>query len=593
MSIRFTAVCCFMVVVVVGRAQSVVEYTLTAAPGVASIASGTTIPALLYNGVLPGPTLTMTLGQTLRLRCVNQLAQPTSLHFHGVNMPSGMDGVIGISRPAIAPGQEQIYEFVPPESGTYWYHPHVEDQMTSGLYGMLTVHPAAATDDPPFDQEAAVILHDDTTQAGGMMGGMMGGTAAGFAGHLLNGATSAGQTPIVVQTGQKLRLRILNAAARASYVVALDGHPLAVSHADGRRVVSTSVGAVPIGPGERYDAIVDLVNPGVWSLAVANITNRNATLVRGVVQYAGSIAPTPAASFVPANLATGSLLSYSQLAAFAPTGSIAAAPQRNYPMTLGMTMGGGMGGGMGSMAFTINGQSWPTATPFAVNFGETVQLNFANTTMMMMGSFRHPMHIHGHAWRLMGTAGGTAAPPVKDTLLIRPVGQAWSSASVQFLADNPGEWVIHCHDVEHMMMGMMNVFQYGGDADVDGLANASDWDPLSIYPVLTIPESAAAFAAGASGVVAVQCAAGTPVDFFFGLPAVAPLPLAPFGTLFIDFPTYAGTAVAGAAQRADFPYVLPPASAGLAGVRFGLQAVASVGFPPYALLTTWHPLTLQ
>jgi multicopper oxidase len=573
---RFSHAGLVICVVVLPAFGQAVDYTLTAAPGSAVLAPGNTIPALLYNGTLPGPTLSVTQGQTLRVRLVNGLASATSLHWHGLRIPAGMDGVIGVSRPAVAPGQEFLSEFVAIDAGTYWYHPHVEDQLTSGLYGAVIVYPATPTDDPPYDQEQVVILHDDTTAAGGMGGG------AG--GHLLNGKTSAGQAPVVVQQGQKLRLRVINAAARTSYVIALDGHQLQVTHTDGHRLQPVGTAAIPIGPGERYDAIVDLNNPGAWSLAVSNITNRNSVLVRGIVQYAGSPAPLPSSTYVPPNLSTGSLLSYSQLAAFAPQGAITPTPNRTYGLALGAVMG------PGGMNFTINGQAWPNVTPFAVSLNEIVQLDLTNTTGMMVGSFRHPMHIHGHLWRLMGTAGGTAAPPIKDTVLIEPVGQAWSTASVQFLADSPGEWAIHCHDAMHMMMGMMNTFAYGGDYDADGIADSTDWDPLTMNPVLTIPEVAAAFALGGSGALSVQAPAGSSVDFYFGAPGT-PIGLPPYGTVFLSLPpTYAGSAIASANQSAVLPYTLPNIPA-LAGIRFGLQAAASVPYPPWALLTTWHPFT--
>jgi FtsP/CotA-like multicopper oxidase with cupredoxin domain len=573
------------IVLVAGASGQIVAYTLTAAPGTATVAPGTTIPALLFNGALPGPTLAVTQGQTLRVRFVNGLAGHSSLHWHGLRLPSGMDGVIGVSRPAVAPGEEFISEFVAVDPGTYWFHPHVEDQMTSGLYGALVVYPANPSDDPPYDQEQLVILHDDTTAAGGFMGGMSGGTAPGFAGNLLNGATSAGQAPIVVQQGQKLRLRILNAAARASYVIALDGHPLQVTHADGHRVQPVTTAAIPIGPGERWDAIVDLNNPGTWSLAVSSITNRNSVLVRGIVQYAGSVVPPPAANFVPPNLSTGALLSYDQLAAFTPSGAITATPNRSYTLNLAANMG------PSGMTFTINGQAWPNVTPFPVSLNDVVQLDLVNTNGLMTGSFRHPMHIHGHLWRLMGTAGGTAAPPLKDTVLIQQVGQPWSTASVQFLADAPGEWPIHCHDAEHMMMGMMNTFAYDGDWDADGLANADDWDPLTKNPVLTIPEVASSFLiGGGAGSLAVQAPAGSAVDFYFSMPGT-PIPVPPYGTIFLALmPTYAGSAVASAAQSATLPYMLPNIPS-LSGVRFGLQAAASVPYPPWALLSTWQPFT--
>jgi hypothetical protein len=245
------------------------------------------------------------------------------------------------------------------------------------------------------------------------------------------------------------------------------------------------------------------------------------------------------------------------------------------------------------MAFTINGQAWPNVTPFAVNLNEVVQLDMTNTSLMMMGSFWHPMHFHGHSWRLMGTAGSISAPPLKDTLLIHPVGQAWSSASVQFYADNPGEWAIHCHDAHHMAMGMMNTFQYGGDFDADGIADAVDWDPLTRNPVLTIPENAASFVMGGSGSLSVQAPAGSFVDFYFGAPAAAPVNVPPYGTIFLMLPpTLAGSGVSSPSQSAALAYQIPIVP-GLPGTRLGLQAVATVPYPPWVLLSTWQPLTVQ
>ena len=573
-----------------GQAQQFVDHTLVAAPGTATVEPGTTIPAFLFNGQLPAPVISGTVGQTLRVRYINQLPDTSSIHFHGLAMPAGMDGVIGVSRPGVASTQEFNYEIPLTHSGTYWYHPHVEDQMTSGLYGAIIVHPQNSADDPQSDVDQIVILHDQTTAAGGMLGGRMNGTAPGFSAHLLNGSTSVGQTPIQIQSGQRLRLRLINAAAHTSYVVALDGHQLEVSHADGHRVQPILTSAIPIGPGERYDAIVTANNPGVWSLAAADITNRNQVLVRGILQYAGSTGPLPAPGFVPGALATGVLLSYGQLAAFIPTVPITASPNRVHSLSLAMSMA------PGGMSFTINGQAWPNVTPLAAAFGESVQFNFTNTGGMMGGGFRHPMHLHGHFMRLMGTAGGVTAPPIKDTILIRPVGQPWSSASAQIIADNPGRWALHCHDVDHMAMGMMTVVSYGGDADSDGLPNSLDWSPNLVEAAVAIAESISAFTIGGSGFVTVQATSGSYVDLFAGLPSTSPLTVSPFGVIFLDIlampPVHLGTIPTGGNSAALFPYGIP-FNPSLLGLRIGLQAVVASPAIPIARLSQWQPLTIQ
>ncbi|MBI5850025.1 MAG: multicopper oxidase family protein [Planctomycetes bacterium] len=568
---------CTLLVTAPAVAQTV-NVNLVAAPGTATVAPGVTVNAWLYNGAMPGPALRVTQGQTLRVRFRNDLPEPTAIHWHGQPIQLGMDGVPDISRPPIAPGQEFVYELTDLVPGTYWFHPHAHGmQLDAGLASFLVVDPANPGTDPSYDVEQTIMLDEWTNPLGG-----------GFTGHLLNGKSSAGQAPIVVQSGQRLRLRILNASAVTSYVLALDGHPMTVTHTDGNRVRPVTVQALPIGMGERYDVIVDCSNPGVWSLAAADITNRNATLVRGVIQYAGQNQPAPAPGYVPPNLATGSLLSYAQLAAFHPVAPITPAPNRTYTATLGMGMG------PGGMVHTINGQSWPNVTPFQVTTGDQVQMTIANTGMPMMPEY-HPMHIHGHFFRLMGTAGGTAQPPLKDTILIRPAGQAGSSVQVQMTMDNPGRWVFHCHNMEHLATGMMTLVEYGGDADGDGVASRIDYEPESATPVTTISGTAAAFAPGALGSVAVQWTAGQSVALFAGLAELStPLAFPPYGTLILD-PASAslfGTTTSNAGSLANVPYAIP-SDPNLIGLRIGFQSVGLSALPGGFRLGTFQAMTIR
>jgi FtsP/CotA-like multicopper oxidase with cupredoxin domain len=556
-------------------AQATVD--LFAAPGTAQVAPGVAVSAWLFNGSLPGPTLRVVQGQTLRVRFHNNLPEPSAVHWHGQPVPLGMDGVPGISRPAVAPGQEFLYELTNLVPGTYWFHPHGhEGQLDVGLAGVLIVDPANPSADPPFDVEQVVVLDEWSNPLGGA-----------FSGHLLNGRSSAGQTPIVVQPGQRLRLRFVNASAVTNYVVALDGHAMTVTHADGNRVQPVTVQAIPIGIGERYDAIVDCNNAGVWSLAAAAITNRNATVVRGVLQYAGQTQAPPAAAYVPPNLSGGSLLTYAQLAAYFPVTPITATPDRVYTATLAMSMG------TGGMQHTINGQAWPNVTPFLAAAGDDVQLTFVNTGMMMMSEF-HPMHVHGHFFRLMGTAGGTIAPPRKDTVLIWPSGQPGSSLQVQLAMDNPGRWLLHCHNMDHMASGMMTAIEYVGDADADGLPDAADQDPLAAAPVVTIPDQAASFAPGASGQIEVQWTPGALVGLFGGPELPSPVVLPPYGTLWLDPFAVAvlGAAVVPTNGFAAVPYALPPNPA-LSGARLGLQGLGTTPAPVGLVLSTFQAFTVR
>lgn len=560
------------------QAQTAVNVTVTAAPGTVQVAPGITENAWLYNGQL-APVIRATEGQTLRMQFLNRLPEHSIVHMHGLPLHQGMDGVPGISRPETADGQEFLYEYENLHPGTWWFHPHSHnhDQLDRGLYGVLIVDPANPANDPPHDVEQVVVLDDWSSPLGG----------SGFFGHLLNGRSSDGQTPITVLPGQRLRLRFINAAAMTNYVVALDGHPMTVTHTDGNRVQPVTVQALPIGIGERYDVIVDCTNPGIWSLAAAAFTNRYATVVRGIVQYFGVGGAPPAAGYVPPNLSTGSMLSLTQLAAYTPGTPITATPNRVYTANLGMMMG------PNGMVWTINGQTWPNVTPWPVTTGDVVQLTINNTTMGL--AHLHPMHLHGHFFRVMGTAGGTTAPPQKDTILITRMGQPGSSVTVQFTADNPGRWLFHCHDMMHMASGMMTAFDYTGDDDGDGLANTADMDPTRAFPVLTVPDHAMAFMPGGSGTLNVQWRPGQPVQYLvalFDLPSPQALP--PHGDLYVDPGTTStlGFATVAAGGVASLPYALPN-NPGLVGFRIGLQAIGGQPAPPFVVLSTYQAFTVR
>ncbi len=534
-----------------------VDVTITAAPGTVQLAPGLTGSGWLYNGTLPGPVIRVTEGQVLRARFINNLPEESTIHWHGVPLPLGMDGVPGITRPAVQPGQEFTYEFVAQPAGTYFFHPHVGLQLDRGLYGVLIVDPVTPPSPPP-SREYVIVLDD------WLAGAPIAGQEPSYQTWLINGKTSAGQAPLQVSQGETVRLRFVNASAGTHYVVALDGHPMTVTHTDGQPVVPLAVQALPIGAGERYDVLVTADNPGTWSLAAADLTNRSVTRVRAIVNYAGSTQPVPSPAFVPPWLATGTLLSYAQLAALGPVQPISPAPSRTYPINLQ--------GGMMNYVWTINGQAFPNVTPLQVQTGESVRLNMSNFT-----THRHPMHIHGHFFRLLGTSGGTAAPVVKDTVLVPPgtMMGGGSPVAVEFLADNPGNWAFHCHQLYHAEAGMMTLVQYvNGDQDQDGLANALDLDPLSAYPVLTADGLSGGFAHGTSVELALQWPAGASVWFFLGQELGTPVSWGSLGLQRLDPFVQLGSSVAGASHVASLPIPIPNDPA-LAGFIAPLQALAT------------------
>jgi FtsP/CotA-like multicopper oxidase with cupredoxin domain len=137
----------------------VVEFDLVAAPAELSLVDGRRLRVWAYNGQVPGPTFKVRLGDTVRVRFTNRLPQETTVHWHGVRVPNGMDGVPNLTQPPIPPGGSFVYEFTPKDAGTFWFHPHVRssEQVERGLYGVLVVEDEAP---PPYSRDLVWVIDD-------------------------------------------------------------------------------------------------------------------------------------------------------------------------------------------------------------------------------------------------------------------------------------------------------------------------------------------------------------------------------------------------------------------------------------------------
>jgi FtsP/CotA-like multicopper oxidase with cupredoxin domain len=457
-----------------GKTGRVGEHALEAAPIQLEV-GGRKVQTWGYDGGVPGPEIRVTEGDTLRVKVANRLPTDTTIHWHGLPVPNAMDGVPHITQPPIKSGEEFTYEFVVPIAGTYVYHSHVGLQLDRGLYGPLIVEPKKEALE--YDREYVLLLDDwldgisgtpedmlKVLQAsgGGMVGGgMMGGTRGSMMGggrggpgpsgavnyplYLMNGRAPNDPETLDIRRGEKARLRLINPSGATTFRFAVGGHRLAVTHSDGQPVEPVEVDALRIGPGERYDVMVEANNPGVWPI-VAAPEGKNG-LARAVLRYEGSnqSSPPPTNS-LPQEL-SGKLLSYGELRTTMqdvfPSDGLFGGPDRTLDLTLS--------GGMGNYVWTIDGQAYPDADPLEVSKGEWVRVHLTNQSMMA-----HPMHLHGHFFQL---ENGTGRGPFKDTVLVEP---HMGEATFDFVADNPGEWFFHCHIVYHMESGMARVLSYSG-----------------------------------------------------------------------------------------------------------------------------------
>ncbi len=439
-------------------APAIRDFALSAREADVTVAPGRTWKTWTYDGQVPGPLIRVRQGERLRLRLMNELTEPTTIHWHGLPVPNPMDGVSGLTQEPAAPGESFVYEFLADAPGTYLYHSHHGLQMDRGLVGPLIVDPLDTTGEPAFDREYILVLDDwlaTTPEAalthvrqsggiGGMGAGMMSGSdGPAYSGYLVNGALSSGVTPLRVRRGERVRIRVINGASSTTFRVGLLGHQLTVTHSDGQPIQPVTVDTLPIGMGERYDVVVRADSPGTYPLLVGPLDST----VPGVVVpfvYDGYSDRLVAPTVWPAVLLRGRTLRLQDLASLTVLES-AAVPSRIIRLQLGQAM-------MGGYAWTINGQAYPNADPIPVAEGEHIRFAITNRTMM-----RHPMHLHGHFFRVRGTVGGDSYAPLKDTVLVEPMG---TTVEIDAVMDNPGRWFLHCHHLYHMEAGMARVVEY-------------------------------------------------------------------------------------------------------------------------------------
>jgi FtsP/CotA-like multicopper oxidase with cupredoxin domain len=447
------------------------------------LAPGKVIKAMAYNGQVPGPTIRLREGERVRITLKNELAEPTTIHWHGVDVPNPMDGVPGITQKPVQPGETFVYEFEARPAGTRWYHTHFAEhkQMDLGLAAPLMIEPA---DPEPFatDREYTLVFDDwatgtgrplpstreGTTGARGSMGGMMGGMMGGGMGRMMEGMMSGGmmgmggQTPaydtmtingkaypatepLRVRKGERVRLRLINASADHTHVIRLAGHRLKVTHTDGNPLVQlVEVDAVPIAPSERYDVFFVADQPGAWFLYCAEPGHPGAGEQVAVV-YEGHEGRTPEASIE--GITDLSLWRYG-----VGRGRDVLPPSTTgQERTFNLTLSGGM---MGSDVWTINGRQYPNTEPLRLRKGDQVVVRFNNMSMEA-----HPMHLHGQSFKVLAVNGRRLNQPiVKDSV---DVEAHMGSVTIEFTAHNPGDWFFHCHKPMHMEGGMIALARIG------------------------------------------------------------------------------------------------------------------------------------
>lgn len=453
------------------------HFDLTAAPLQLRLGPGVTALAWGYNGEVPGPTLRAAQGDLVTVTLHNRLPVGTSIHWHGLAVANGQDGVAGVTQDAIPPGASATYSFLASATGTYWYHSHQDSaaQVGRGLYGPLII-------DPPGATRAGVA--DRTLIYGEWPLGLLGARAARAGDPLLityttysvNGRTGAAIEPVTWRPGQTVRLRLVD-AGNLVHFLHLDGIPYRVVAFDGHAVTGGPLitDVMAIGPGERLD--IEFEGPDRPS-RLRMLDSLPPAAQAGVpLRPQGSAAPsTPAPAAVTDEVLDP--FTYPATAAAADAVPAARPPTRSFTLALTTVGMPGMAGlpGMAGMpaspdgvAYEINGAVFPATGTLDVRTGDVVWLTFVNRSRA-----DHPIHLHGHQFTLVASGGAPAAGViVKDTVLLHP----GATVTVALRADNPGWWMLHCHQLYHSAGGMMTLLRYVDAPRLAGLGGPYHSEP--------------------------------------------------------------------------------------------------------------------
>jgi FtsP/CotA-like multicopper oxidase with cupredoxin domain len=429
-----------------------------------------------YNGTVPGPEIRVRQGERLRVTVENALAEETTIHWHGVRVPNAMDGVPHLTQKPIGAGERFAYEFEAVDAGTFWYHPHQRsfEQVGRGLYGPLIIE---EPEPPRVDRDVTWVLGDwRLTKSGEISEDFGNRHDIHHNGRVGNTVTINGRVPdsFEVRKGERIRLRLINAANARIFalefaghepvVIALDGQPVAPHAPEGDQVL--------LGPAMRIDLIIDMTGNAGSRVAVTDRFYEGLEYKLIDLAYADTALREKVPDW-PVSLSANPL----------PEPDIKTASRSEVTFTGGMmgemvaqqmgeSMGPGKPGGMmgdmnsmmgGMMRMMNSGTAWfingvaADENRHIMDPILTLERNRSHVIAMTNATaWHHPIHLHGHSFRVISRNGQpTRYREWQDTVLVSPR----EKVEIAFVADNPGDWMFHWHILEHQAGGMMAVFR--------------------------------------------------------------------------------------------------------------------------------------
>lgn len=441
------------------------DFTLQIAPMLVELAPQVVISTIGYNNKVPGPLLRVREGQLITVDVVNDTDVPEFVHWHGLFVPSEVDGAEEEGTPPVPPHGRRRYQFAAKPAGSRWYHSHTAAMMDlhrgayTGQFGFFMID--SANDPGRYDQEVFLALrewqyflstvdqdemaadpHDPMPERPTTPDLRPNGLEVSAPLYSINDKMLGAGDPLRVQPGQRVLMHLLNASAAQIHRVALPGHKFQVIALDGNPVPAPQpVDVIEIAPGERVDAIVEMNNPGVWILGeIRNVARQSGMGI--VVEYANQ---KQRAQWTPP---PRSRWDYT---IFGTTGFGTAAPHPAPDQTIDMVFEKVPGGPSGINHWLVNGKEYPHEQEFLFRQGGRYRLVFHNRS-----DDSHPLHIHRHLFELVELNGKPTAGIKKDTVIV----PAYGRATVDLVADQPGLTLFHCHIQQHMDFGFMALFRY-------------------------------------------------------------------------------------------------------------------------------------
>jgi len=415
------------------------EIELVAAPAEVQVGDGPPLKVWAYNGLVPGPTLRVRLGDTLRVHFVNRLPDETTIHWHGVRVPNAMDGVPHITQPPIRPGESFVYEFTPKDAGTYWYHPHVRgsEQVERGLHGALIVEDPTST---PYTQDVMWVVDDwrlDQNQQIDERFNTRGDLAHDGRWGKLRTVNGNASEVLRVRPGERIRLRMVNCAN--GRMIAPDFGPLEprIIAVDGKYLREpVDLGHFEIAPGNRLDLDITFKREVSELIQVFDFFRPSRARPIAAIAIDGSAVPTP--DFA------------SPARAHVPIWSEGMAVPLHHDYRMSARAGGkhGIEWTFDNQAFKMQRGARPSVT---LTRHEFHRIRFSNDSGRL-----HPIHMHGTFFRLLARNGRPVDEPFfRDTVLVH----ARETVDLGLVPTDLGSWIAHCHILEHAESGMMTLIE--------------------------------------------------------------------------------------------------------------------------------------